>query len=74
MAKRKAPSILTCRHGKPVKVVIETASPICWDDGIITYTRDGVTVRSLPWDERPKTEYLTVEGCNICGLIEVREE
>lgn len=63
--------ILTCRHNRPVKVILETTSPICWDDGVVTYTADHRRVDSLFYEGRPEATYLEVTGCDICKLIEV---
>lgn len=64
---------MKCQHGRVVKVSIETYSPICWDDGIRTFDRNGRCIQNMAWDKRPKDnkEFLEVIGCPHCELIQM---
>jgi hypothetical protein len=55
---------MKCEHGNEVRVVIETESPICWDDGIVLYDEQG---EGRPQWNEPR--YLRVTGCDICKTI-----
>lgn len=36
---------MKCEHGIEIQALIEKASPPYWDDGIISYNRDGTPVK-----------------------------
>ena len=40
---------MKCQHGNTVQVVVETNSPVCWDDGIVMVNRNGKDESLSTW-------------------------